>query len=38
LPRLVLRRRPPSLFDYTIDDITLEGYDPHPHIPAPVAV
>lgn len=37
-PRLVIRRRPPSLFDYTIDDFELVGYDPHPHIAAPVAV
>lgn len=37
-PRLVIRRRPASLFDYTIDDLDLEGYDPHPHIPAEVAV
>ncbi|QIK37736.1 thymidylate synthase [Caldichromatium japonicum] len=38
LPRLVLKRRPPSLFDYRVEDIALEGYDPHPTIPAPVAV
>jgi thymidylate synthase len=37
-PRLVIRRRPPSLFDYTIDDFELVGYDPHPHIAADVAV
>ena len=38
LPRLSIKRRADSLFDYTIDDLDLLGYDPHPHIPAPVAV
>jgi thymidylate synthase len=38
LPRLALRRRPPTLFDYTYDDIEVTGYDPHPAIKAPVAV
>ncbi len=37
-PRLRLRRRPASLFEYTLEDIALEGYDPHPAIRAPVAV
>lgn len=37
-PQLVIRRKANSLFDYTIDDFTIEGYDPHPHIPAMVAV
>lgn len=37
-PRLTIRRRPESLFDYGIGDFDLEGYDPHPHIPAAVAV
>jgi thymidylate synthase len=36
-PRLVLRRRPPSLFDYRYDDFELIGYDPHPAIAAPIA-
>ena len=38
LPRLELRRRPPSLFDYAYDDIAIVGYESHPHIRAAVAV
>jgi thymidylate synthase len=38
LPRLVLRRRPPSLFEYAYDDIAFEGYESHPALKAPVAV
>ncbi|MEY2680594.1 MAG: hypothetical protein RL661_825 [Pseudomonadota bacterium] len=38
LPQLLIRRKPDSLFDYTIDDLDLPGYDPHPHIAADVAV
>lgn len=38
LPTLSVRRRPETLFDYRIDDLDVVGYDPHPHIPAPVAV
>lgn len=37
-PKLIIKRKPSSLFDYKIDDFELEGYDPHPAIPAPVAV
>jgi thymidylate synthase len=37
-PRLAILRRPPSLFDYRFEDFAIEGYDPHPHIRAPVAV
>lgn len=37
-PKLVIKRKPQSLFDYRIDDFDLEGYNPHPHIPAQVAV
>lgn len=36
-PNLVLRKRD-SIFDYTYDDIDIQGYDPHPAITAPVAV
>ena len=38
LPRLVLRRKPPSLFDYRFDDIEIVDYQYHPAIKAPVAV
>jgi thymidylate synthase len=38
LPRLVLRRRPPSLFDYEYEDFEIVGYRHHPAIAAPVAV
>jgi thymidylate synthase len=38
LPRLVLKRRAPTLFDYRYEDIEIAGYDPYPAIKAPVAV
>ncbi len=38
LPRLVLKRRPPTLFDYVYDDIEIVGYASHPALKAPVAV
>jgi len=38
LPTLVMKRRPPSIFDYRFEDFEIEGYDPHPAIKAPVAV
>jgi thymidylate synthase len=38
LPRLQLRRRPPSLFDYAYEDIEIMDYQHHPAIRAPVAV
>lgn len=37
-PTLQIKRQPASLYDYTIDDFALVGYDPHPPISAPVAV
>ena len=37
-PVLRIGRKADSLFDYRIDDFDLEGYDPHPHLPAPIAV
>jgi thymidylate synthase len=37
-PRLVIKRRPASIFEYGFDDFEIAGYDPHPLIKAPVAV
>jgi thymidylate synthase len=37
-PKLLIKRRPASLFDYSFDDFEIVDYDPHPHIKAPVAV
>jgi thymidylate synthase len=36
-PQLHIKRRPNSIFDYALEDFELLGYDPHPHIAAPVA-
>ena len=38
LPRLVIARRPASIFDYQLEDFSFEGYDPYPRIKAPIAV
>jgi thymidylate synthase len=38
LPKLSLNPAVTSLFDFTYEDFTLTGYDPDPHIKAPVAV
>ena len=38
LPKLVIGRRPESVFDYQLEDFRFEGYDPHPRIKAPIAV
>jgi len=38
LPRLILKDRGQSIFDYEPGDFVVEEYDPHPHIAAPVAV
>ena len=37
-PKLVIKRKPQSLFDYRYEDFEIEAYDPHPHIKAAVAV
>lgn len=38
LPRLVLNPDVTDLFAFRYADVAIEGYDPHPHIKAPVAV
>ena len=38
LPKLVIARKPESIFDYKFEDFAIEGYEHHPHIKAPVAV
>ena len=38
LPQLVLKRKPPSIFDYRFEDFELLNYQSHPHIAAAVAV
>ena len=37
-PTLHIKRRPPTIFDYTFDDFEILDYQHHPHIKAPVAV
>lgn len=37
-PKLVLRRRPPTMFDYEHEDFEFVNYQHHPSIAAPVAV
>ena len=38
LPSMKLNPNIQSIFDFTIDDFTLENYDPHPHIKGKVAI
>ena len=38
LPTLAIKRRPPSIFDYTFEDFEILNYEAHPHIKAAVAV
>ena len=38
LPELLIRRRPPTLFDYDFPDFEIRNYRYHPPIKAPIAV
>ena len=38
LPTMKLNPEIKNIFDFTFEDFTLEGYDPHPHIKGAVAV
>ncbi len=38
LPKMILNPKIQSIFDFKYEDFTLEHYDPHPAIKAPVAV
>ncbi|MGD0491591.1 MAG: thymidylate synthase [Steroidobacteraceae bacterium] len=38
LPQLLIRRRPPTLFDYDFEDFEIRNYRYHPPIKAPIAI
>ncbi len=38
LPKLVIKRKPTSIFEYELEDFEFEGYEPHPVIKAPIAI
>ena len=38
LPKMIINSAIKNIFDFTFEDFTLEGYDPHPHIKGIVAV
>ncbi|MFP3979534.1 thymidylate synthase [Marinobacter sp. KMM 10035] len=38
LPKLAIKRKPSSIFDYELEDFEFEGYNPYPGIKAPIAI
>jgi len=38
LPKLLIKRKPESIFDYRFEDFEIVDYDPYPSIKAPIAV
>jgi thymidylate synthase len=38
LPKLTIKRQPPSIFEYEYEDFVFENYRAHPLIKAPIAV
>ena len=38
LPKLVIKRKPASIFDYELEDFEFEGYESYPVIKAPIAI
>ncbi len=38
LPKLLIKRKPDSIFDYQYEDFELQGYEAHPGIKAPIAI
>jgi thymidylate synthase len=38
LPKLVIKRKPPSIFEYQYEDFQIVDYQAHPSIKAPIAV
>ncbi|HEY5759885.1 MAG TPA: thymidylate synthase [Steroidobacter sp.] len=38
LPKLVIKRKPPSIFEYEYEDFQIVDYQAHPSIKAPIAV
>ncbi|MGX9133971.1 thymidylate synthase [Rummeliibacillus sp. JY-2-4R] len=38
LPKLVIKTDKESIFDYELEDLVIEGYDPYPRISAPISV
>ncbi len=38
LPKLVIKRKPESIFEYELEDFEFEGYEPYPVIKAPIAI